>query len=85
MTGDRDQRVAVVTGGGTGLGRGITEVLSGAGIRCAIVGRRRAPLEETERCLADFFDRAAEHAHLLADQLAHQELSVERFLELSGE
>ena len=29
--------------------------------------------------------RAAEHAHLLADQLAHQEASVQRFLELSGD
>jgi hypothetical protein len=38
-----------------------------------------------EHCLEDFFGRAAEHAHLLADQLAHQEASVERFLELSEE
>jgi hypothetical protein len=41
--------------------------------------------DDPEHCLADFFERAAEHAHLLADQLAHQEWSVERFLELSGE
>ena len=39
--------------------------------------------DDPERCLADFFERAADHAHLLADQLAHQEVSVERFLELS--
>jgi hypothetical protein len=39
--------------------------------------------DDPEHCLADFFDRAAEHAHQLADQLAHQEASVERFLELS--
>jgi hypothetical protein len=39
--------------------------------------------DDPEHCLADFFDRAADHAHLLADQLAHQEASVERFLELS--
>jgi hypothetical protein len=41
--------------------------------------------DDPEHCLADFFGRASEHAHLLADQLAHQEASVERFLELSGE
>jgi hypothetical protein len=41
--------------------------------------------DDPEHCLADFFDRAATHAHLLADQLAHQEMSVERFLELSEE
>jgi hypothetical protein len=39
--------------------------------------------DDPAHCLVDFFERAAEHAHLLADQLAHQEASVERFLELS--
>jgi hypothetical protein len=41
--------------------------------------------EDPERCLEDFFERTAEHAHHLADRLAHQEASVERFLELSGD
>ncbi len=41
--------------------------------------------DDPEHCLADFLQRAAQSAHLLADQLAHQEASVERFLELSGE
>jgi len=41
--------------------------------------------DDPEHALADFFERAADHAHQLADQLAHQEASVERFLELSGE
>jgi hypothetical protein len=41
--------------------------------------------DDPEHALADFFGRAAEHAHQLADQLAHQEVSVQRFLELSGE
>ena len=41
--------------------------------------------DDPAHCLNDFFDRAAEHAHQLADQLAHQEASVERFLELSEE
>jgi hypothetical protein len=39
--------------------------------------------EDPERCLEDFLARAAEHARRLADRLAHQEASVERFLELS--
>ena len=39
--------------------------------------------DDPEHALADFLGRAAEHAHALADQLAHQEASVERFLELS--
>jgi hypothetical protein len=41
--------------------------------------------EDPERCLEDFLARAAEHARRLADRLAHQEASVERFLELSDE
>jgi hypothetical protein len=40
--------------------------------------------DDPERCLEDFFTRAEEHAHQMADRLAHQEASVERFLELSG-
>jgi hypothetical protein len=41
--------------------------------------------DDPEHALNDFLERAAEHAHQLADQLAHQEASVERFLELSGD
>ncbi len=39
--------------------------------------------EDPEGCVIDFMDRSARHAHDLADQIAHQEASVERFLELS--
>jgi hypothetical protein len=39
--------------------------------------------DDPERCLEDFFARAEDHAHHLADRLAHQEASVARFLELS--
>jgi hypothetical protein len=39
--------------------------------------------DDPERCLEDFSDRAADHARALADQLSHQDASVERFLELS--
>jgi hypothetical protein len=41
--------------------------------------------DDPERCLDDFLGRAADHARLLAERLAHQEASVERFLELSDE
>jgi hypothetical protein len=41
--------------------------------------------DDPERCLADFLDRAADHARGLAARLEHQEASVERFLELSAE
>ncbi|HEV3230288.1 MAG TPA: hypothetical protein VGY97_12485 [Solirubrobacteraceae bacterium] len=41
--------------------------------------------EDPESCLRDFLERSAEHARRLADRLNHQEVSVERFLELSDE
>ena len=41
--------------------------------------------DDPERCLEDFFDVASEHARRMAEQLSHQEASVQRFLELSGD
>jgi hypothetical protein len=39
--------------------------------------------EDPEGCVIDFMERSAAHARELAERLAHQETSVERFLELS--
>ncbi len=41
-----DGRVAIVTGGGTGLGRGFARALSKAGAAVAVTGRRQEPLAE---------------------------------------
>jgi hypothetical protein len=41
--------------------------------------------DDPERCLDDFLDRAAAHAHDLAARLDQQEASIQRFLEISGE
>jgi hypothetical protein len=57
------------------------------GIACAQQDLARVyPLpDDPERCLEDFFEYAAEHAHRVAEMLGRQEQSVRRFLELSGE
>jgi hypothetical protein len=57
------------------------------GIACAQPDLTRVyPLtDDPERCVHDFLELAAEHARTLAERLAHQEASVERFLELSGD
>jgi hypothetical protein len=57
------------------------------GIACAQQDVARVyPLpDDPERCLEDFLEAAAEHAHHMAEQLGRQETSVRRFLELSGD
>jgi hypothetical protein len=57
------------------------------GIACAQQEFARVyPLpDDPERCLHDFLDHAADHARDLAARLEHQDLSVERFLELNGD
>jgi hypothetical protein len=57
------------------------------GIACAQQDFTRVyPLaDDPARCVEDFLEVAADHARTLALRLDHQEASVERFLELSGE
>jgi hypothetical protein len=57
------------------------------GIACAQqdVARIYPLADDPDRCLEDFLEVAAEHAHLMAERLGRQEASVRRFLELSGE
>jgi NADP-dependent 3-hydroxy acid dehydrogenase YdfG len=40
-----DDRVALITGGGTGIGAATAEELAGVGLRVVVVGRRPGPLE----------------------------------------
>jgi len=46
-------RTALVTGGGTGIGRATAQALAQAGYRVAVAGRRREPLEETAALVGD--------------------------------
>ena len=47
-----DGKVALVTGGGTGIGAAIAEALAGAGACVAVTGRRPAPLTQTVERIA---------------------------------
>jgi len=46
-------RTAIITGGGTGLGRATAEVLVEHGVQCVIVGRRQDRLEATAAQIAN--------------------------------
>jgi hypothetical protein len=79
---DRGLVVAPVCGART-----LAEGRPPMGIACAQQDVTRIyPLpDDPEHCLADFTAAAAEHARAMAQRLEHQEASVRRFLELSGE
>jgi hypothetical protein len=57
------------------------------GIACAQqdVAKVYRVQEDPEACVIDFLDYAAHRARHLAERLAHQEASVERFLEISDD
>jgi NAD(P)-dependent dehydrogenase (short-subunit alcohol dehydrogenase family) len=57
-----DDRVAVVTGAGSGIGRDVTRALLGAGHRVALAGRRQDALRET----LDGLPGANDHAIVVA-------------------
>ncbi len=67
--------------------RALSEGRPPLGIACAQQDLARIyPLpDDPERCIEDFLALAGAHARELAERLAHQEASVARFLELSGE
>ena len=79
---ERQLAVAPVCGA-----RALSEGRPPLGIACAQQDLARIyPLpDDPERCIDEFLEFAASHARELAERLARQEASVERFLELSAE
>jgi NAD(P)-dependent dehydrogenase (short-subunit alcohol dehydrogenase family) len=49
---DLEDQVAIVTGGGSGIGNAIARGLAELGVRCALVGRRARPLDDAVAKLA---------------------------------
>ena len=50
---DLKGKIAIVTGGGTGIGRGVALALARQGVKTVICGRRQAPLGETLRAIRE--------------------------------
>ena len=65
---------AIVTGGGTGLGRALTLKLAAAGVDVWIAGRRAEPLEETRQLAGAHSGRVHPHPCDLRDPAACQGL-----------
>ena len=71
--GELDGQAALVTGGGSGIGRAAALALAGDGASVALVGRRRQPLDET----ADIIETTGGSALVLSADLACEDIARE--------
>jgi len=78
-----DGRVALVTGGGTGIGRAIAMELSGRGARVLVTGRNERPLGEV---VGEIVHAGGHARHLPGDirDPAHTRAAVARAVEIWG-
>ena len=76
-------RVALVTGGNSGIGRAMALALAGAGARVVVMARRAEPLQETVRLIEEQGGQAAALVADLSD-LEHLDGLVEQASEAFG-
>ena len=58
-----DEKVTIVTGGGTGLGRAMVGALARAGSNVVIAARRPGPIEDAAQEVRSLGRRAPRHSH----------------------
>ena len=71
---EKENRVAVITGGGTGIGAATAEELSGLGVNVVVVGRRPEPLEEVVSKITSRGGTAVAHPADVSDFAAMENL-----------
>ncbi|MEM3112381.1 MAG: SDR family oxidoreductase [Candidatus Anstonellales archaeon] len=76
-------KVALVTGGGTGLGRDFSLILAGAGASVAVTGRRKEPLED---CVETIEKKGGSALAVICDvkDRTQVEKTVQRIIEWKG-
>ena len=65
-----DGKVAIVAGGGTGIGRAVARLFAVEGARVVVSGRRREPLDEVVAAIGEAGGRAAAVPGDVADEVA---------------
>ena len=73
-----DDELALITGGGSGLGLAMVQCMAAAGARVVLIGRREEPLKEAVRQIGQRADYAVHDVTKLADSPALAESIARR-------
>ena len=81
------RKTAIITGGGTGIGRGVATALAQNGARVVVCGRRQSLLDETVNVIVEAIgaDASANNAALAVQADVSDEAQVERLVQTTLE